>query len=78
MFTGFEVQGPPVELPAPGTKVRANDKDVGEITSAARIPFPSGERTLALGYARREAAPPGATVQIGEQSAAVRNLPFSE
>jgi aminomethyltransferase len=78
MFTGFEVQGPPVELPAPGTKVRANDKDVGEITSAARIPFPSGERTLALGYARREAAPPGATVQIGEQSAAVRILPFSE
>ena len=79
MFTGFEVQGhPAAQLPAPGTKVRANDKDVGEITSAARIPFPSGERTLALGYVRREAAPPGATVQIGEQSAAVRNLPFSE
>ncbi|MFI5115562.1 MAG: YgfZ/GcvT domain-containing protein [Terriglobales bacterium] len=79
MFTGFEVQGHPAgQLPAPGTKVRANDKDVGEITSAARIPFPSGERTLALGYARREAAPPGATVQIGEQSAVVRTLPFNE
>jgi aminomethyltransferase len=79
MFTGFEVQGrPAAQLPAPGTKVRANDKDVGEITSAARIPFPSGERTLALGYMRREAAPPGATVQIGEQSAAVQTLPFSE
>ncbi len=79
MFTGFEVQGHPVaEPPAPGTKVRANDRDVGEITSAARIPFPSGERTLALGYVRREAAPSGATVQIGEQSAIMRTLPFSE
>jgi folate-binding protein YgfZ len=79
MFTGFEVQGhPAAEPPASGTKVRANDKDVGEITSAARIPFPSGERTLALGYVRREAAPPGATVQIGEHSAAVQTLPFSE
>jgi len=30
MFTGFEVQGHPVEeLPAPGTKVRANDKGCG-------------------------------------------------
>ena len=79
MFTGFEVQGHPVEeLPAPGTKVRANDKDVGEITSAARIPFPNGERTLALGYARREVALPGATVLIGEQSATIQTLPFSE
>jgi aminomethyltransferase len=79
MFTGFEVQGHPVaELPAPGSKVRANDKDVGEITSAARIPFPSGERTLALGYARREVATPGAKVQIGEQSAIIQTLPFSE
>jgi folate-binding protein YgfZ len=79
MFTGFEMQGHPTgEPPVAGTKVRANDKDVGQITSAARIPFPSGERTLALGYARREAAPPGGTVQIGEQSATVRPLPFSE
>ncbi|MGA2904451.1 MAG: glycine cleavage T C-terminal barrel domain-containing protein [Candidatus Korobacteraceae bacterium] len=73
-FIGFEVQGGP---PQPGTKVRANDKDVGEITSAARVPFPSGERTLALGYLRREVATPGAVVQIGGQSATVRTLPFA-
>jgi aminomethyltransferase len=79
MFTGFEVQGHLADAPpAPGTKVRVNDKDVGEITSAARIPFPSGERTLALGYVRREAGPPGATVQIGEQRATVQTIPFSE
>jgi len=74
-FIGFEMEG---ELPQPGTKVRANDKDVGEITSAARVPFPNGERTLALGYLRREAAGPEAVVQIGEQSATVRTLPFAE
>jgi folate-binding protein YgfZ len=75
MFAGFEVQGEP---PAPGTKVRANDKDVGEITSAARIPFSSNERTLALGYVRRESALPGTAVQIGAQSAIVQILPFHE
>ncbi|MFZ0314154.1 MAG: glycine cleavage T C-terminal barrel domain-containing protein [Candidatus Korobacteraceae bacterium] len=74
MFLGFEVQG---DAPPAGTKVRANDKkDVGEITSAARVPFPGGDRTLALGYLRREVATPGATVQVGEQSATVRTLPF--
>jgi folate-binding protein YgfZ len=72
-FIGFEVQGEP---PQAGTKVRANDKDVGEITSAARVPFPGGDRTLALGYLRREVATAGATVQVGEQSATVKALPF--
>lgn len=75
MFSGFELQGDP---PMAGTKVRAGDKDVGEITSAARIPFPRGERTFALGYARREAARPGAAVLVGEQEAVVQPLPFSE
>jgi folate-binding protein YgfZ len=74
-FVGFEVEGEP---PPPGTKVRVNDKNAGEMTSAARVPFPSGERTLALGYAHREIAVPGTTVQIGEQSATVVTLPFHE
>jgi folate-binding protein YgfZ len=72
-FIGFEVQGDP---PPPGTKIRANDKDMGETTSAARIPFLGGEKTLALGYLRREVAAPGTSVQIGDQSATVQNLPF--
>jgi folate-binding protein YgfZ len=74
-FVGFEVQG---DAPQAGAKVRANDKEMGEITSAARLPFPSGERTLALGYLRREVAAPGATVDIGGQSATVQTLPFRE
>lgn len=69
-FVGFEVEGEP---PQAGTKIRANEKDMGEITSATRLP---GGRTVALGYLRREVAAPGTTVQIGEQSATVRNLPF--
>jgi folate-binding protein YgfZ len=72
-FTGFEVQGDP---PQAGTKARDDDKDVGEITSAARVPFPGGDRTLALGYLRREVATDGTAVQVGDQSATVRTLPF--
>ncbi len=72
-FIGFDVQGEP---PQAGTKVRANDKDVGEITSAARVPFPGGGRTLALGYLRREIATAGTTVQVGEQNATVHTPPF--
>ena len=67
---GFEVQGEP---PQAGTKIRANDKDMGEITSSARLP--SGH-TIAIGYLRKEVAAPGTTVQIGEQSATVKTLPF--
>lgn len=72
-FTGFEVEGEP---PQSGTKVRANDKDVGEITSVARVPALGSERIIAVGYLRREVATPGTAVQIGEQSATVQNLPF--
>jgi folate-binding protein YgfZ len=74
-FVGFEVEGDP---PEPGTKVRVNDKNAGEMTSSARVPFPSGERTLALGYAHREIAVPGTAVQIGEQNATVAALPFHD
>jgi aminomethyltransferase len=72
-FIGFEVAGEP---PPAGTKIRASEKDIGEITSAARIPFRNGERVLALGYARREAAAPGDVVQIGDHSGIVQALPF--
>lgn len=69
-FIGFDVAGEP---PQPGTKVRANEKDMGEITSATRLPT---GRSIAVGYLRREVAAPGTTVKIGEQTATVRSLPF--
>jgi folate-binding protein YgfZ len=52
-FMAFEVEGP---LPEPGTRIQADGKEVGEITSSAILPFLSGDRPAALGYLRREAA----------------------
>ncbi len=51
-FTAFAVEGP---LPAPGTKIQAGEKDVGEITSNANLPLAAGNSAIALGYLRREA-----------------------
>jgi aminomethyltransferase len=51
-FTGFLIEG---ELPTAGTALDLDGKPVGEITSAAAIPFKRGEKRLALGYIRREA-----------------------
>ena len=48
-FQAFTLTG---DVPAPGSPLHANDKAVGEITSAAEVP---GHGTLALGYIRREA-----------------------
>jgi folate-binding protein YgfZ len=74
VFVGLDVQG---DAPAAGTKIIAGEKEVGEITSAARVPFPAGDRTLALGYIRREFAEPGTEVKVGERDATVRALPFA-
>jgi folate-binding protein YgfZ len=74
-FTGFEVQG---QLPASGSKIQAQGKDVGEITSAASLPLASGDRRVALGYIRREAAAPGKQVEAGGSEALVANPPFAE
>lgn len=71
-FAGFDVQG---SLPVSGTKVQAEGKDVGEITSAASLPVKGGERRVAIGYIRREFAS-GRPVQAGEAQLTVANLPF--
>jgi folate-binding protein YgfZ len=52
-FMSFAVEG---TLPEPGTKILAEEKEVGEITSSAILPLPGGDRPVALGYLRREAA----------------------
>jgi aminomethyltransferase len=70
-FAGFEIEG---AAPAPGTKVQASAKDVGEVTSVATLP---DGRTVALGYVRKEVGAPGTSVTIGGSSARVAELPFS-
>ncbi|MGZ4732801.1 MAG: CAF17-like 4Fe-4S cluster assembly/insertion protein YgfZ [Terriglobales bacterium] len=74
-FTGFEVKGP---LPAPGSKIQVEGKDVGEITSAASLPLAGAESSVALGYIRREVATPGKPVEADGSAAIVSNLPFAE
>ncbi len=74
-FTGFAIEG---KLPAVGSKIQVEGKDVGEITSASSLPVPGGERLLALGYIRREAATPGKLVEADGSAASVANLPFTE
>jgi folate-binding protein YgfZ len=51
-FTAFSIEGP---LPEQGTKIQADEKEVGEITSSADLPLQAGNRAVALGYLRSEA-----------------------
>jgi len=71
-FQAFEVQG---ALPEPGAKIQAEGKDIGEITSAASLPLSSGERSVALGYLRREAA--GKELTAGSAKLSVAKLPIT-
>ena len=74
-FTGFRISGP---LPANGSKIQAQGKEIGEITSTAIIPGPQGDQSVALGYIRREFSTPGKEVQIEGASAIVADLPFTD
>ena len=59
-FGAFDIFDNEGALPEPGTKILVVDaepaKEVGEITSSAILPLPGGDRPVALGYLRREAA----------------------
>lgn len=74
-FSGFEMHGPE---PAPGTKVQSDGKDVGEITSVARIATDTGERIIGLGYLRREFASHEKELTSGATKIRVSSLPFRE
>ena len=70
-FMAFYVEGP---LPAPGTKVQAEEKDAGEITSSANLPLDTGDRDVALGYLRREAV--GKNLRAGVATLKSATLPI--
>lgn len=72
-FTGFLVEGP---LPPAGTKIQADGKDVGEITSSCSLPLATGDSAVALGYLRREAAVSGKSLDAGGAKLAISILPF--
>jgi folate-binding protein YgfZ len=75
-FAGFEASENSAALPAPGTKIQVDGKDVGEITSAASLPTANGGRSVALGYIRREVGTIGKQVNAGETEFIVAKLPF--
>jgi len=71
-FTAFAVEG---TLPEPGAKILADEKEVGEITSSAILPVPVGDRPVALGYLRREAA--GKDLRAGTAKLKPASLPIA-
>jgi folate-binding protein YgfZ len=73
-FTGFLLEG--AAAIAADAKITSDEKEVGEITSVATVPTPSGDRTVALGYIRREVGVPGREVTIGAAKATVVQLPL--
>jgi folate-binding protein YgfZ len=77
-FAGFEMEAgaSPAAFPSPGSKIQSDGKDVGEITSVAFLPAADGERPVALGYIRREAATVGNQVSADNAQLAVARLPF--
>jgi glycine cleavage system aminomethyltransferase T len=75
-FTGFLAEN--ISPIAPGSKIFAHDKEVGEITSSATFRLTSASRSLALGYIRREVGLPGTEILIGGVKATVVSLPLDE
>jgi folate-binding protein YgfZ len=71
-FSAFTVEG---ALPEPGAKILADEKEVGEITSGAVLPLVDGDRPVALGYLRREAA--GKELRAGTRTLKAASLPIT-
>lgn len=73
LLTGFFLEAD--TLPAPGTKLRKDDKNVGWITTA--VHSPTLGRNIALGYLRRKhTAPENQLTLAGGGTAKVTQLPF--
>jgi folate-binding protein YgfZ len=76
-FSAFRLDG---QLPAAGAALEADGKQVGELTTVAAIPLPTGDATivqLALGYIRREALDRGLSLNYSGGVAVPVSLPFS-
>jgi folate-binding protein YgfZ len=74
-FAGFKIDGP---APQAGSEAQVEGKKVGEITSALRVPVNGDEKTLALGYIRKESGEAGTKVQVEGSEAEVQDPPFKE
>ena len=75
-FTGFIFSG---QIPSPGTKLQAEGKEVGEITSIALVPPLNGgpDRAVGLGYLRKDALERGTKLEYSGGEAQPAKIPFS-
>jgi len=73
-FQGFVLEG---DIPGQGTKLEAEGKEIGEITSVNRIPGQNGDRGVALGYVRREALERGVKITYPGGEARPVEVPIS-
>ncbi len=73
-FSGFIAEGS--QAIAAGEKIASGEKEVGEVTSSAIFHTGAEQRTIALGYIRREVGIPGREVSIGSVKAIVTQLPM--
>ena len=74
LFTGFRLTALPTSFPVPLT---SSGKRVGELTSAATLPFTGGNVTFALGYIRREALDRNLPLDFEGGTATSTNLPIA-
>ena len=71
-LVGLTVSG--TELPAPGSTVRAEGRDVGSITSSTWSP--ALEKPIALAYVHRDFVAAGTAVAVNGSEAVVTPTPF--
>ncbi|HKB13089.1 MAG TPA: glycine cleavage T C-terminal barrel domain-containing protein [Vicinamibacterales bacterium] len=64
------------DAPAPGAKVTADSREIGEVTSSTISP--ALQRPIALGYVHRDFVRPGTKVTVAGASGEVAALPFVE
>ena len=73
-FSGFLIEDAAAIVA--GMKITSEEKEVGQVTSAAVLRMPAGGRTVALGYIRREVGVPGREVMIGDFKGKVIQVPL--
>ncbi len=71
-LVGLRFQGDVV--PPAGARIRAGDREIGEVTSSTRSP--SLQAPIALGYVHRDFVEPGTKVTVEDAQAEVVTLPF--
>ncbi len=72
-FSGLIVEG---GVAAPGSKIMAGEKEIGEVTSSAGFTLDGVAHSVALGYVKRSAAAEGDSVQVDRHAAKIVAPPF--